>query len=276
MFRDLLIGAVLGTALWGWRAYRSTIEPTIDVSGSDDRILSQNENPPATQIKTLQKQLAKTQKELAIAVAKRAEAETQVSELNQLATDRAIELVQLQSDSAELLAQVEKLSQKRPRKKRVPKTDAELQSEQPAEIAPNLSELASPEPQVSEPLALDLSLIDQKQAETAAAAQLLQPIFTEETPAEASLGKDSRQRARVATLSAAGLDESHASFLQILSQQPSWNRQELVEIAQQNGLLLDGVLEVINDVAIERCDDALTEGDDPIELNPDVLQELLS
>jgi TerB-C domain len=276
MFRDLLIGGVLGTALWGWRAYRSTIEPTIDVSGSDDRILSQNENPPATQIKTLQKQLAKTQKELAIAVAKRAEAETQVSELNQLATDRAIELVQLQSDSAELLAQVEKLSQKRPRKKRVPKTDAEPQSEQPAEIAPNPPELASPEPQVSEPLALDLSLIDQKQAETAAAAQLLQPIFTEETAVEAALSNDSGQRVGVAILSAAGLDEAHASFLQILSQQPSWNRQELVEIAQQNGLLLDGVLEVINDVAIERCDDALTEGDDPIELNPNVLQELLS
>ncbi len=280
MFRDLLIGGILGTALWGWRAYRSTIEPTIDVSDSD-RLSPQNENPPATQIKTLQKQLAKTQKELAIAVAKRAEAETQVSELNQLATDRAIELVQLQSDSAELLAQVEKLSQKRPRKKRIPKIDAALQSEQPAEIVPNPSELASPEsqvfePQVSEPLALDLSLIDQKQAETAAAAQLLQPIFTEETPVEAALGNDSGQRGNIATLSAAGLDEAHATFLHILSQQPSWNRQDLIEVAQNNGLLLDGVLEVINEAAIERCDDALTEGDDPIELNPDVLQELLS
>jgi hypothetical protein len=275
MFRDLVIGGVLGVALLGWRAYRSKFEPTDDAS-IDEHAPSQNENPPAAQIKTLQKQLAKTQKELAIAVAKRAEAETQVSELNQLATDRAIELVQLQSDSVELLAQVEKLSQKRPRKKRVPKADMELQPEQSAETAPNLSELASPESQVSEPLALDLSLIDQKQAETAAAAQLLQPIFTEETPSEVALGNDSGERAGVAILSAAGLDEAHASFLQILSQQPSWNRQELVEIAQQNGLLLDGVLEVINDVAIERCDDALTEGDDPIELNPDVLQELLS
>jgi hypothetical protein len=246
------------------------------VSGSDDRILSQNENPPATQIKTLQKQLAKTQKELAIALAKRAEAETQVSELNQLATDRAIELVQLQSDSAELLAQVEKLSQKRPRKKRVPKIDVELQPEQPTETVSNPSELASPESQESKPLALDLSLIDQKQAETAAAAQLLQPIFTEETSAETALGNDSGQSGSIATLFAAGLDEAHAYFLHILSQQPSWNRQDLVEVAQNSGLLLDGVLEVINEAAIERCDDALTEGEDPIELNPDVLQELLS
>jgi TerB-C domain len=275
MFRDLLIGGVLGVALWGWRTYRSTIEPTIDLLDSD-HLSSQNEIQPAVEIKTLQKQLAKTKKELAIALAKRAEAETQVSELNQLATDRAIELVQLQADSAELLAQVEKLSQKRPRKKRVPKIDVELQPEQPEDTALNPSELASPESQGAEPLALDLSLIDRKQAETAAAAQLLQPIFTEETSAETALGNDFGQGGSIATLSAAGLDEAHASFLRILSQQPSWNRQDLVEVAQNNGLLLDGVLEVINEAAIERCDDALTEGEDPIELNPDVLQELLS
>jgi TerB-C domain len=275
MFRDLVIGGVLGVALWSWRAYRSTIEPMDDASVGD-RTLSQNENHPAVQIKTLQQQLAKTQKELAIALAKRAEAETQVSELNQLATDRAIELVQLQSDSAELLAQVEKLSQKRPRKKRVPKADVKLQPEQPEETAPNPSELATPGSQLSDPLVLDLSLIDQKRAETAAAAQLLQPIFTEETSVKTTLGNDSGQSGSIATLSAAGLDEAHASFLHILSQQPSWNRQDLVEVAQKNGLLLDGVLEVINEAAIERCDDALTEGDDPIELNSDVLQELLS
>jgi TerB-C domain len=280
MFRDLVIGGVLGVALWGWRAYRSTIAPTIDVS-DNDRLSPQNENLPAVEIKTLQKQLAKTKKELAIALAKRAEAETQVSELNQLATDRAIELVQLQADSADLLAQVEKLSQKRPRKKRVPKVDVELQPEQPEEIAPDLSELDSSEsqvsePKVSEPLALDLSLIGQKQAETAAAAQLLQPIFTEETPTEATLGKNSSQSGAIATLPTLDLDEAHTSFLRILSQQSSWNRQDLVKVAQNNGLLLDGVLEVINEAAIERCDDALTEGDDPIELNSDVLQELLS
>jgi TerB-C domain len=272
MFRDLVIGGVLGVALWGWRAYRSTIAPTIDVS-DNDRLSLQNEIQPAVEIKTLQKQLAKTKKELAIALAKRAEAETQVSELNQLATDRAIELVQLQADSAELLAQVEKLGQKRPRKKRVPKVEVELQ---PEETLPSPSELNSSEALASEPLALDLSLIDQKQAETAAAAQLLQPIFTEETPTEATLGKDSGQSGAIATLPTLDLDEAHTSFLRILSQQSSWNRQDLVKVAQSNGLLLDGVLEVINEAAIERCDDALTEGDDPIELNPDVLQELLS
>jgi TerB-C domain len=275
MLRDLIIGGLLGTALWGWRTYRSKNGPADD-GFTVDHAPPQSENRSETQIKILQKQLAQTQKELAIALEKRAEAETQVSELNQLATDRAIELVQLQSDSAELLAQVEKLSQKRPRKKRVPKAEVELQPEQPEEAAPNPSELASPESQESKPLALDLSLIDQKQAETAAAAQLLQPIFTEETPVETALGNDSGHSRSIATLSTAGLDEAHASFLRILSQQPSWNRQDLVKVAQNNGLLLDGVLEVINEAAIERCDDALTEGEDPIELNPDVLQELLS
>jgi TerB-C domain len=265
MLRDLVIGGLLGTALWGWRTYRSKID-----LGNDgfvrDSVASQNENRPAAQIQILQQQLVQTQKELAIALAKRAEAETQVSELNQLATDRAIELVQLQADSAELLAQVEKLSQKRPRKKRVPKMDVASQSEQ---------FLVEQTPNLSQPLVLDLSLINQKQTETAAASQLLQPIFTEETPNAAGTAAGERG-AVISTLSTGDLDEAHASFLRIMSQRLSWERQDLVQIAQRNGLLLDGVLEIINEAAIERCDDALTEGDDPIELNPDVLQELLS
>jgi TerB-C domain len=40
--------------------------------------------------------------------------------------------------------------------------------------------------------------------------------------------------------------------------------------------MLDGALEVINDAAFDRCDEAVIEGDDPFEVNSDVLQELLA
>ncbi|NJM77921.1 MAG: hypothetical protein HC852_21790 [Acaryochloridaceae cyanobacterium RU_4_10] len=73
-----------------------------------------------------------------------------------------------------------------------------------------------------------------------------------------------------------GLDVAHSTFLQILSQQLHWTREDLAQQAQQADLLLDGALEVINDIAFDRCDEALTDGEDPIELNPDVLQVLLS
>ena len=39
-------------------------------------------------------------------------------------------------------------------------------------------------------------------------------------------------------------------------------------------LMLDGVLEQINDMAFERFDMPVTEGDDPIEINSDILEEL--
>jgi TerB-C domain len=267
MLRDLLIGGMLGVTLWGWRTYRATVLPE---NGQD----GEQPQDAAQKLQSLQKQLSRTQKELAVAVAKRAEAETQVSELNQLATDRAIELVQLQADSAALLAQVAQLSQKRPRKKRVSKTDAPatpIEGAPKMEVQPVLDSVDSGTDS-AQPLALDLSAIGRKQAEATAAAQLLQPIFTESHAPDTAPASEQHQSA-IATV---GLDETHLSFLRVLSQQSSWNRETLVEIAQASGLLLDGVLEVINDAAIDRCDEALTEGDDPIELNPDVLQELLS
>ncbi|NJN58522.1 MAG: hypothetical protein HC879_14000 [Leptolyngbyaceae cyanobacterium SL_5_9] len=44
----------------------------------------------------------------------------------------------------------------------------------------------------------------------------------------------------------------------------------------QLDLMLDGALEVINEAAFDRCDEAVTEGDNPIEVNSDVLRELLT
>ena len=268
MLRDLFIGGVLGAGLWGWRTFRSTTPQ--DPEAPQNLPVAPSDRVDSIQkIKTLQQQLAKTQKELKIAVAKRAEAETQVSELNQLATDRAIELIQLQADSAELLAQVAQLSQKRTRKKRTPKAE-----EQPEPVS---SDQEVPVPEVtppvreavpSEPLTLDLSLIHQKQAETAVASQLLQTVFTEAAVSDSPTA--------VQSISPSGLDLAHTNFLKALSQQSSWNRQDLLALAQAHELMLDGALEAINDAALDQYDEPLTEGEDPITLDPDVLRELLA
>ncbi len=299
MLRDLFIGGVLGVTLWGWRTFRSTAPQ--EPEPSDRPVAPPDSIDPAQKIKTLQQQLSKTQKALAIAVAKRAEAETQVSELNQLATDRAIELVQLQADSAELLAQVAQLSQKRTRKKRTPKAEVspdplleslsegstELSAAIPTDLTAGLptelptESLIEPpiEPEVTqpvlervpnaEPLTLDLSLIHQKQAETAVASQLLQTVFTE-TAAETD-----RSGVAQAHSPTVGLDLPHTEFLKALSQQSNWDRHDLLALAQSHGLMLDGALEAINDAALDQCDEPLMEGDDPITLDPVVLRELL-
>ena len=73
----------------------------------------------------------------------------------------------------------------------------------------------------------------------------------------------------------AGLDALHSQFLLAIAQQTSWNRDALEVQADDLGLMLDGALEVINDAAFDTCDAPLTDGDDTIELDTDVLAELL-
>lgn len=123
---------------------------------------------------------------------------------------------------------------------------------------------------------LDIQLIAQRNQESQVASGLLSDIFTEEdtqvslpTPDETPLPKTAPDM----TL-ALGLDEFHWQLLNHLGKKDSWERSELEAIAQNQGLLLDGALENINDVAFDHCDEALTEGDDPIEVNDWVFDEL--
>jgi TerB-C domain len=241
MFRDLLIGGFLGIAIWLWQFQKR-----------------QTSSAPAQLIGTLPPS-ANLAEQLALALEQRSQAETQIAELNQLATDRAIELVQLQVENAELREKIAELSQKKTRKKRTPKLEIE------SPISDNHTEhLENPEP--TPVFALNLDLIQEKQIETTAATQLLQTVFVEEPIAVGAPQPPSNGEM-------IGLDVAHSTFLQILSQQLHWSREDL---AQKTDLLLDGALEVINEVAFDRCDEALTDGEDPIELNPDVLQVLLS
>ena len=72
----------------------------------------------------------------------------------------------------------------------------------------------------------------------------------------------------------AGLDLEHSAFLRLLISRPQWSRSELETVASDMELMLDGALEQVNDMAFERFDMPITEGDDPIEINSDILEEL--
>ena len=253
MLRDLWIGGALGIGFYWWRTQTQRVESTVKQSQGNTQ--------------HLQQQLTKAQQELAAVLAQRTALETQIAELNQIATDRAIDLIQLQADNAELLSQVATLSQKRTRKKRAVKVEEALEEAIATPLNPIPDPIlvtdSAPEPSTPAPFALNLELIQAKQLESIEATQLLQTVFIEEPTAAAP----------VATL---GLDSAHSAFLQTLQTQTHWSREDLVRVAQQLDLLLDGALELINEAAFDRCDEALTEGEDPLEVNPNVLQELLS
>jgi uncharacterized tellurite resistance protein B-like protein len=149
-------------------------------------------------------------------------------------------------------------------------------------------------------LALDMSLVESKLTESQEISNILADIFVDEegspkTPSttkthhthtktsqvrksskskSAKSSKSSESDAK--TVEIAGLDHAHSELLFALKKQERWKRGELEAIATQLDLMLDGALEVINEAAFDRCDEAVTEGDDPIEVNSDVLRELLA
>jgi uncharacterized tellurite resistance protein B-like protein len=72
------------------------------------------------------------------------------------------------------------------------------------------------------------------------------------------------------------LDDSHTLFLRRLSAQPVWPRREFEALANELGLLPSGALETVNDAAFALTDSSLSEGEDPIELDGHVLEEMLN
>lgn len=123
-----------------------------------------------------------------------------------------------------------------------------------------------PAPPQKSPLVLDMSVVESKISESQEVSSLLADIFVEESPTP--------QTAPITGI--AGLDAAHSQLLQTLAQKPEWQRAELEAIALTLNLMLGGALEVINEAAFDQCDEAVIEGDDPFEVNVDVLQELLA
>ncbi|WP_273822841.1 TerB N-terminal domain-containing protein [Pseudomonas asplenii] len=128
--------------------------------------------------------------------------------------------------------------------------------------------------------ALDMDKVARLQQETAEVSALLASVFNEESPAESPSAsepetpqeQESSSAEQLATVH--GLDVEHSAFLRLLVSRTEWSRAELQDAASDMELMLDGALERINDTAFELFDMPVTEGDDPIEINPEILDEL--
>jgi tellurite resistance protein len=123
---------------------------------------------------------------------------------------------------------------------------------------------------------LDPARIAQLQKETAEVAALLANVFVEEGEQESAevvtaLPEEEAEQMQTGLL---GLDASHSAFVRLLVTRSSWLRDELADAASDMELMLDGALEHINEAALDACDAPLTEGDDPIDINQEVLEAL--
>jgi uncharacterized tellurite resistance protein B-like protein len=71
-----------------------------------------------------------------------------------------------------------------------------------------------------------------------------------------------------------GLDPEHSAFLRVLLTRPAWTRAELADIAADMELLLDGALERVNEAALDAYDNRVADGDDPIEIAQDLMENV--
>lgn len=130
-----------------------------------------------------------------------------------------------------------------------------------------------PTPELSRPavVRLDWARIETTLAETATISALLANVFTDDEPAQppSSAGTD-RARAIV------GLDGAHWALARALAQRRTWRRADVEALARGLGLLPDGALETLNEVACERCGAPLCNGEDPIAVSARVAQELVA
>jgi len=123
-------------------------------------------------------------------------------------------------------------------------------------------------------LTLDAARIARLQKETEEVSALLASVFAEEpVPDEASESatQDEPQPADTAFL---GLSADLSAFLRRLVSRHSWPRKDLSDVAADMELMLDGTLEHINETMLDMFEAPLTEGDDPIEINQELLEKI--
>lgn len=129
---------------------------------------------------------------------------------------------------------------------------------------------------------LDTARIAALQQDTSTVSALLANIFAEE-PMEPTGHSTEIQPTTVETPaevdtapvhSVMGLDEVHTTLVNQLISRPEWTREELLDLASDLDLMLDGALEKVNEAAYDAHDEPLTEGDDPVTVNREILEKL--
>jgi uncharacterized tellurite resistance protein B-like protein len=123
---------------------------------------------------------------------------------------------------------------------------------------------------------LDSSRIAALQQDTDKVSKLLANIFND---AEAAIPLpevvvETETESELISDGILGLDTVHTAFARMLLSRPEWSRDELLDLAADLDLMLDGALEHINEAAFDTHDIPFTEGDDLIEVNPEILEKI--
>jgi len=156
-------------------------------------------------------------------------------------------------------------------------SDLHIASSAPAPQAISVDPVRYTQPAKTTPsdgLTLDMARIAALQRETAEVSALLSSVFAEEAAVAPEIKEERDESSSIIEPGPLGLDPEHSLFLRLLMTRASWSRQELADAAADMELMLDGAIERINDAAFEHFDAALLEGDDPVEVVRDVMEQI--
>ncbi len=124
---------------------------------------------------------------------------------------------------------------------------------------------------------LDMRKVASTMANTEAVQRLLATIFVAEqdepTPVTAPVVSAS---AEVALPGVPGLEGELLSLFHRLREQGTWARASYEILCAELALLPDGAMEAINEAAFVACGNPLVEGEDPITVNRDIVEEMIS
>lgn len=120
------------------------------------------------------------------------------------------------------------------------------------------------------PIVLDMERVEAKLRETQAVSLLLGGVFVDEAETQPT----SQEPPSEATV--AGLDGQHSGLLQALRGRDQLARSELEALAREYRLLPDGAIDTINDVAFDAVGHPIVEGDDPVLIDTEALEEMLA
>jgi uncharacterized tellurite resistance protein B-like protein len=122
---------------------------------------------------------------------------------------------------------------------------------------------------------LDPARIAELQKDTEKVSALLANIFTEsEEQAPAVAEPVEVESEAEAPKGLMGLDEAHSALARMMLSRPQWSRDELLDVAADLDLMLDGALEHINEAALDTHGMALFEGDDPVTVSAEILEKV--
>ena len=121
---------------------------------------------------------------------------------------------------------------------------------------------------------LDKERIARLQAETNTISAVLKDVFTEESDTSLSALEDKIDVEKTNTL--LGLDTQHSSLLRLLLSRSQWSHRELTDAASDMKLMLDGALAQINEAAFDKLGAPITEGEDPVDVNQDLVEKVVA